>query len=220
MANTFSENRIYFILMSLFIILGGIYLGQSDKVDAIFFCSDNRTPFLNEAFKIITRFGEAPAYFVIGLGALAVSYRHTLLVAFTGLTVMGLSFSLKAFFAIDRPMAFFAKQNLTDRLNLIEGIEMHTGATSFPSGHTMSAFALYSLLIFLLPKKHIYGAILFLLALLVGFSRIYLAQHFWPDVYAGGIIGAVWAVIIYSVQSYFPVGKVGWLDSSPFAQKR
>ncbi len=219
MANTYSENRIYFILMGLFIIIGGIYLGQSDKVDAIFFCSDNRTPFLNEAFKIITRFGEAPAYFVIGLGALAVSYRHTLLVAFTGLTVMGLSFSLKAFFAIDRPMAFFAKQNLTDRLNLIEGIEMHTGATSFPSGHTMSAFALYSLLIFLLPKKHIYGAILFLLALLVGFSRIYLAQHFWPDVYAGGIIGALWALIIFQVQSKYPPTASGWLDKSLLRKK-
>ncbi len=216
MVKTVNENRFYFVLLAVFVLVGGIYLSQSNKADAIYYFSENRTPFLNGAFIFINYLGEAYVYFLIGITALAVRVRYSLMVAITGLSVMATSFGLKTLFAIDRPSAFFAKQNLLEKIRLIDGIELHNGATSFPSGHTMSAFALYTLLIFLLPSQKRYALSLFTIALLVGVSRIYLVQHFPPDVYAGGIIGVALAMVIYSVQSRLEANHEGWLDKPLF----
>ncbi|MBK9014941.1 MAG: phosphatase PAP2 family protein [Saprospiraceae bacterium] len=216
MVKTVNENRFYFVLLAVFVLVGGIYLSQSNKADAIYYFSENRTTFLNGAFIFINYLGEAYVYFLIGIAALAVRVRYSLMVAITGLSVMATSFGLKTLFAIDRPSAFFAKQNLMEKISLIDGIELHNGATSFPSGHTMSAFALYTLLILLLPSKKRYALLLFTIAFLVGVSRIYLVQHFPPDVYAGGIIGAALAMAIYSVQSRLEANPEGWLDKPLF----
>ncbi|MBK8564842.1 MAG: phosphatase PAP2 family protein [Saprospiraceae bacterium] len=209
MTKTIRENSIYFYLVGAFLLLGGLYLLQSDKTDAIFFFSENRSPLLDSAFRFITKLGEGPMYFLFGIAALAVRLRYTLLVAFTGLTVMAFSHGLKSLFAIDRPAAYFAKLNLTDQLNFVPGVELHTGATSFPSGHAMSAFALYSILAFMLPSAKRYAFPLFLLALLVAISRIYLVQHFWPDVYVGGIVGVGLAMVWYVLLSR---SEKAWLD--------
>ena len=41
------------------------------------------------------------------------------------------------------------------------------------------------------------------MAILVGYSRIYLSQHFFEDVYAGSIIGVVITIIVY-----FSINKI------------
>jgi undecaprenyl-diphosphatase len=57
---------------------------------------------------------------------------------------------------------------------------------SFPSGHTSSSFACATVLTAAVPKA---GPALYLLALAIGFSRIYDGVH-WPlDVVGGAIIG-------------------------------
>jgi membrane-associated phospholipid phosphatase len=66
--------------------------------------------------------------------------------------------------------------------------------SSFPSGHTATAFTFY-LLICLVSKKNYWLWIGLMLALLVGYSRIYLAQHFPFDV-AGGIMTAIASVAL------------------------
>ncbi len=78
-------------------------------------------------------------------------------------------------------------------IHLVNGVTVHSAA-SFPSGHTATAFVFY--LIFCLVFKNSLWLIIGLLyALIVGYSRIYLAQHFPLDI-AGGIIVAVVSVII------------------------
>ena len=63
-------------------------------------------------------------------------------------------------------------------------------SNSFPSGHTSTAFTFALLLSFFIHRK--FAVIVFpLLAFLVGYSRVYLAQHFVTDVLAGMIIGIV-----------------------------
>lgn len=70
---------------------------------------------------------------------------------------------------------------------------------SFPSGHTMVATGFYGFLIYLVYKnikdkkiKYPLVAMLFVLILLIGISRIYLGAHYTTDVIGGWIIGAVY----------------------------
>ena len=61
---------------------------------------------------------------------------------------------------------------------------------SFPSGHAAGAFSFFCFLACLLPSRHRWiGLVFFMLALLVACSRLYLAAHFFADVYAGSIAG-------------------------------
>jgi len=70
---------------------------------------------------------------------------------------------------------------------------------SFPSGHSMAAFALYGVLAFLL-WRHVRSkigrmtliALSALLVLSIGLSRIYLGVHYPSDVLAGYMASGVW----------------------------
>lgn len=203
MVNVVKNNRAYFFCLSLLVVLGGMYLLWAGKSDAILFFSSHRYPFVDVFFKTATRLAEGPAYIVVGLLALGFHYRYGIAVGVTGFTVMGLSYLLKSFFAQDRPLAFFEKTNFGTPINYVAGVEVHSGATSFPSGHAMSAFALFGLLAFLLPEKKRYALSLFAIALLVALSRVYLVQHFWEDVYAGAILGTVVAMSVYVLQERY-----------------
>lgn len=79
---------------------------------------------------------------------------------------------------------------------------------SFPSGHTTGAFSLMCFLSFMLPARYRpWGIVLFFIALMVAYSRLYLAAHFYEDAYVGSIIGGFGTLIIYTVmkryQPYF-----------------
>jgi undecaprenyl-diphosphatase len=70
---------------------------------------------------------------------------------------------------------------------------------SFPSGHAMSAFIFYGLLIYLVWNtqltriyKVIAAIFLVAIALAVGFSRVYLRVHYPSDVIAGFCLGLAW----------------------------
>jgi membrane-associated phospholipid phosphatase len=110
---------------------------------------------------------------------------------------MAVSYFTKAYFAHDRPLSFFKKLDMADKLTFVDGVQLHTGATSFPSGHAMAAFALYGLVSFLLPGKKWQAVLLFSVAFLVALSRVYLVQHFWQDVFTGAIIGLAIAMLVF-----------------------
>lgn len=75
---------------------------------------------------------------------------------------------------------------------------------SFPSGHSAGAFSFFCFLSLLLPGKYsAWGFVFFLLAISVCYSRIYLTAHFFADVYAGSIIGAVTTSVIFVVMNKY-----------------
>jgi membrane-associated phospholipid phosphatase len=76
----------------------------------------------------------------------------------------------------------------------VPGVELHHW-NSFPSGHTTTIFMLCAVLSMVLPKRLRLQPLLFTLAVLVGFSRIYLMQHFWIDVFAGSALGVSSALL-------------------------
>jgi membrane-associated phospholipid phosphatase len=80
----------------------------------------------------------------------------------------------------------------------IKGVTVHR-EHSFPSGHTSTAFSM-ALLLSSIMRRRIWAILLPLLAFTVGYSRVYLSQHFVTDVCAGmtiGIITAFLSLLIY-----------------------
>lgn len=78
-------------------------------------------------------------------------------------------------------------------IHTVTGVELHT-AYSFPSGHTGTAFTLFLLGSLLIPHRW-FVPVGFVYALLVGYSRIYLAQHFPLDV-GGGMMTALFTLLL------------------------
>lgn len=88
---------------------------------------------------------------------------------------------------------------------------------SFPSGHSMAAFALYGTLTYLL-WRHIpalAGRIAMIvigvaLTLLIGISRIYLGVHYPSDVFGGYLASATWLMLsIYIFEKYWKPRPIG-----------
>ena len=86
----------------------------------------------------------------------------------------------------------------------VPGVELNSGQTSFPSGHTIGAFALYSVLAMIFAEtRPRLGVFFALLGAAVALSRIFLVQHFLVDVLGGALLGLL-------------VGElVGWLSRRP-----
>lgn len=69
---------------------------------------------------------------------------------------------------------------------------------SFPSGHTTAAFAAAGIWYRMLPKRWMRLAV-GLLAVLMGFSRLYLGVHFPSDVLAGMCVGLLGSWLVWSL---------------------
>jgi membrane-associated phospholipid phosphatase len=85
-----------------------------------------------------------------------------------------------------RPTSFITDGSY---IHTVAGVTVHS-ISSFPSGHTATAFAFF-LMICLMTRKSWWLVVGFLTACLVGYSRIYLAQHFPLDVGAGIICAII-----------------------------
>jgi membrane-associated phospholipid phosphatase len=74
---------------------------------------------------------------------------------------------------------------------------------SFPSGHTSQSFFMAT---FLLPYFHVNFLIVlagYLLAFLVGITRIYVGMHYPRDVIGGAMLGTAWGLLgVILIQSF------------------
>lgn len=194
-----TENRGY---IATFLLLWGVMcyllIGVWNKGDAILWFAEHRTPWLNTFFIYCTLIGEGYVYLLATIGLLFVGYSRSLAITLNAMLVLLLSYGLKNLFQHERPVRYFNDLlNQPDLPNYIPDLELLDGwTTSFPSGHTTSAFAFYSLIAFFIPNKAL-KLFCLLLATLVGLSRIYLVQHFLKDVTTGMLTGFLIALIVY-----------------------
>lgn len=78
---------------------------------------------------------------------------------------------------------------------------------SFPSGHTSQSFFLVTFLVQYFHLSLGGAAWLYLLALVVGITRMYVGAHYPRDVMAGAILGTVWGVLGGIVDGHLFIGK-------------
>ncbi|MFK8061255.1 MAG: phosphatase PAP2 family protein [Polaribacter sp.] len=114
------------------------------------------------------------------------------------------SFSLKKIFAVPRPAAMFDNDSFT-----IIGKTLK-GHTSLPSGHTITAITIITILLFaFMPKtvkyKWAWSGFILLIGFVIVLSRVGVGAHFPLDVLFGSIIGYISAIIGIIINN-----KISW----------
>lgn len=94
----------------------------------------------------------------------------------------------------------------THLIHIVKGMEPHETA-SFPSGHTSAAFSFFLIGCLLVHQKWIVP-VGFIYAILVGYSRVYLAQHFPFDVAAGMLVGVITISLAILIQLWWNKRKL------------
>ena len=90
-------------------------------------------------------------------------------------------------------------------LHLVLPEELMKKGNSFPSGHTTTAFSIFIILT-ILAKRPVLGIGFAIVAMLTSYSRVYLGQHFFEDIFLGSLIGVFGTLLIYFIfekKNYF-----------------
>lgn len=184
----------WFLMGALIGLLGaGLALLLSSKEPIFLWVNAHTTPAWDPLFRYGTFLGDG-WIFALALLPLLVWRRWPHWVGLVGVALLTLftSASLKTIYQEEkRPTAYFEEQGRT--LRLVPGVETHS-YRSFPSGHTMTAFACLGFLAGAFRYPMLQG-LLSLLAWQVAYSRMYLAQHFLLDVTVGAALGVIIAMM-------------------------
>jgi len=176
-------------LTAVTIVAFGIYLTVSSHGDFVLWLNDRHTAIGDVFFKYWTYVGDGFLLGAVALIFLLTNYYrfNVMLIAIVLQTIFVHLFKQWLWAGEPRPKTFFAEQ--IDQLNFVEGVVVRS-FDSFPSGHTASAFTLCFFLM-LTTKKIGVQIFLFVAAVLVGISRVYILQHFARDIFFGAIFGII-----------------------------
>ncbi|MCE7995476.1 MAG: phosphatase PAP2 family protein [Roseivirga sp.] len=184
-------------LVAVYLIVLGMITVLTNHGDVVLWINARHTVQGDFFFKYWTYLGDG-----VILGAVALYFLFThlwrfyfMLLAIALQTAFVHIFKQWLYAGEPRPKTFFADQ--IDQLNFVEGVTVR-GYDSFPSGHTATAFVLGMVLIWV--SKNLYWRfVLFVSAILVGISRIYILQHFARDVFFGSIFGILAVVLSWQI---------------------
>ncbi len=202
--STISNNLTAFVLkfrsfclsLAVFGLFGTAISFAFSQADIFLAINGVHHPLADRIFMVFTNLGDGLCMVAVGCFLLFVRFKFAI-ATFAGFLLTGLVAQLiKRSLAFPRPAKFFAGQ---ESIYCIPDYPVHMNH-SFPSGHTTTAFSLAVVLIYVLRcQKRIerqWQYMAFLFALMVGYSRIYLAQHFFGDVCLGAFLGSVLTVLL------------------------
>ena len=140
-----------------------------------------RMPILNEFMLLITRLGEETAFLVMALIVFwCVDKRRGYLLMSVGFLGTMANQFMKLWFRIPRPWV------LDENFTILEQAREAAAGYSFPSGHTTSAVGTFGSIAATSRRKGTV-ALCVVLAVLVGFSRMYIGVHTPADVAVGAM---------------------------------
>ncbi|MHA1617185.1 MAG: phosphatase PAP2 family protein [Candidatus Njordarchaeales archaeon] len=137
---------------------------------------------LDSIFKAITLLGDEIFLLIVLPIVFFARRRNGLKLAISVLISVYIAHLLKPIFRIPRPSR--------------ERWKVTASGYSFPSGHATNSMAFWGYAAYLTRKRSVLSTLLIIVALMVGYSRVYLGVHWWTDVIAGWILGAVVFIII------------------------
>ena len=185
----------YFFTTISILLLALLFNFSFSKTDGFLIFNSFHPAWLDVFFKYTTNLGDGLISILAVVILLAFRKKKKAMTVALAYIYSGLLIQIaKRIFHMPRPKYFF-EQTLFQYTHFVEGVSMHD-QNSFPSGHTASAFALATVLVLVFKKNKISFYCVFF-AFLVGYSRIYLAQHFLIDVIFGAITGITCALVSY-----------------------
>lgn len=185
------DNYIFILPFTIIWIIMFVLLMYYGKINCHLLLNSFHTTIGDYFFKYITEVGGSIPFIILGL-LLFYNYRNFIFLGLSqGLSSL-ITFIIKRVMQIPRPSVIFNELGI--ELPVVDGVDLHH-SLSFPSGHTTTAFATFFVLAVIIKNKYI-KLLCLIIALLGGYSRIYLSQHFITDVLAGALIGLLSAIII------------------------
>jgi membrane-associated phospholipid phosphatase len=185
----------YIIVLACCLIIKLTYTRE----DIYYYVNAMYASWADAAAPYVTDLGDGLTIIGISVILLLFSYRKAFILSTAYAVTAIIAQILKRFFDAPRPQLYF-KDSL-DRIHFVLGTQQ-LSLHSFPSGHTVSAFASAMVFTYFCRNK-LWGFPLFLLAAVVGYSRMYLSQHFFEDVTAGSVIG----VVVTAIWLYWAEGR-------------
>lgn len=203
--------RVFLGLSAAFIVILGIILLVVEKGTLHLAMNAYHDRCLDFVFQYYTKVGEwIPYLFVAGLLFYKVGWSGLLLgnIVVSGLISQGIKYALNT----ERPITWFAYHMPDVQLTLVEGVRM-SQYYSCPSGHTVTFFALFLTLSWVvcadqIRRHQLWQVLFFCLTILGCYSRIYLSQHFAVDIWAGTLVGIGASLLWYPL--------VVWLQKKAF----
>ena len=214
MKRILQQNLAFIVPYLLFLLVAGIFLIIHSKAEAHLIINQCSFEFCDYFFYYATYIGDGITAVIVVFLLCFIKYRYAFLVAVSNIISSLITQTLKRtlFADVDRPVKFFEGGA---HLKLVPWAENYI-YNSFPSGHTTVAFTTFFCFALIIEKKSL-KFLMFLVALTIGFSRVYLSQHFLNDVYAGSIIGVLVSLFVYSLME--KTGNVNWLEKSILRHK-
>ncbi|UCJ06083.1 phosphatase PAP2 family protein [Chitinophaga pendula] len=189
----FRKNALFFLPLLLWLIAGGVLQIFFTHEELFLAINGAYNPVADVMMTVLTYVGDGITFGVLLIGIL-VAKRFRLF--FAGLSIFLLVTVIvqiaKHYYDMPRPLAYFGDTGL---VHMVSWVNVHS-SNSFPSGHTATAFAMFCYLALVVNNKK-WGFLFITFALLAAYSRIYLAQHFFMDVYAGSVIGSLSSILVY-----------------------
>ncbi len=193
-------NPFFILPFLLWMIVGGFLLLNFTNKDLFCAVNSNHTELADKLMYLTTRMGEGWIIIAILLLLFAIprfrSWWYFLSALLCNILPFFIQQSLKSYYDSPRPINYFKHA---------PWIHLPSGCPellyrSYPSGHSEGAFCFFCFISLLLPPRYkAWGLLFFTLALAVAYSRVYLAAHFFADVYAGSILGTIGCVLVYSI---------------------
>ncbi len=161
------------------------------RIDSMIFLYVNgrgqRPAWLDAAMTVVTQLGNSLAAFILALLFWLSGQRLLAYALLLGTLSLWLVVELiKVLAHRRRPYVRLPEARIVGR---------RAGGRSFPSGHTSQSFFVATLLTEALQLNLWVAAALYVIALLVGITRIYVGAHYPRDVLAGAILGCAWGIL-------------------------
>lgn len=209
--NKIKQTLQYFLIpYSIFLITLLFLVINYEKADLHLMMNGYHTSFLDTFFKYFTETGASIPFIVVIL-LLFYKFGASFYMLSSLVINVLITNGLKLLFGSPRPSLYFLEKFPEISLPLVEGVKLYT-RNGFPSGHTSAVFA-FMICIALLVKKRWVSVTCCIIAILVGYSRVYLSQHFTEDILLGSVIGVFSGGFIYSLYLYL-MKRHKWLDKS------
>ena len=189
------RNRVFFLIpyfTAFFFLLLAIIFYPKEELHLMM--HPRHTSFGDMFFRYTTELG-GPFIYLLLLFILLRNFAAGAYLISSNIAGLIISETLKHIFAAPRPKLFFENFHPDLVLPSVPGYELWL-TNSFPSGHTISAFALFFGLT-LISKSRWLNMLFFILAALTAYSRVYLSMHFAIDILVGSAIGVICAWLFY-----------------------